>query len=98
MGKLQIAFEDVEKVRKQEENKPLYRKKGTIVLSAPESKKRIKHIYEGIVCQKGDTIVKVYPDLESIELKYKKTVRKILNKERKNREFYDFHWYYLKEL
>ena len=98
MEKLASAFKDVEIVRKSEENKHLYKKKGTVVLCTPEAKQWTKHTYEGIVCQKDGCITRVYPDLESIESKYRKTVRKILSRERKSREFYDFHWYYLKEL
>ena len=98
MEKLASAFKDVEIVRKSEENKHLYKKKGTVVLCNPETNTKNKFTYEGIVCQKDGCITKVYPNLESIEGKYRKTVRKILSRERKSREFYDFHWYYLKEL
>lgn len=87
MGRLTRCFEDVEKVRKEEERKPLYKKKGTIILENPEKHQKMKHIYSGICAKQNGKVIQMFQDFKSlgeIELKVKKILEKPLNKRELN--------------
>jgi len=99
MAGLQSAFSDVEEVRKSEINKPIPRRKGATVLAMPErNDSKIKHKYTGIAQIKDDTIVKVYPDLESIKEFNQKKIHNICSKKRKDVLEGGFQWSYVKNL
>jgi len=97
MAEFKQVYEDLDKVRKEEERKPLYKKKGTIILENPEKHQKIKHEYSGICAKQDGKVVEMYQDFQALG-KLESKVRKILLKPLTKREYIGYEYFKISEL
>jgi hypothetical protein len=98
MGRFEAIYEKIPELIKDETSRIGYRKnKKTIIIASPEVNNRIKFKYTGFCQKQGDTIIKMYPDADSLG-KLKTGVLKIIKQPLNKRKFNGYEWFKTCEL
>ena len=97
MARLERVYEDLPKVIEEEKNRNNYKPKGLTIVQTTFSNSKIKHTYTGFCQKQGDTIVKMYPNADSLG-KYKSAILKIIKKPLNKRQYEGYEWFKTCEL